>query len=229
MLLIETMSTPTTPRVLNYDKRARNTPMESQRRAAAIAFKDTMAQLDAVVPTANMEERITLHAVTPYPQVLETTFGREVRLLHSSYTVLVFMRFHKLWFAGLHAIHHWSMVSSGLTVRAAELNGDVPQVRVIAGELVRSSPRCTGPSTDSTKRGSNWTIPLVLHPLHLFTWSRKQYSGNPKYEVLNGVAYMSQISVSSFLVVLCYLIVAYCCPCGLPPAVLLALERVREV
>ncbi|KAI0639147.1 hypothetical protein C8Q77DRAFT_1079714 [Trametes polyzona] len=98
ILLLESISTPA-PHVLNYDKRARNTPMESQRKAAADAFKEAIAQLHEVVPKANLTEPMTLHAITPYPQVLETTFGRE------------------LWFAGLHAIHHWSMV------------------RVIAGEL----------------------------------------------------------------------------------------------
>ncbi|EIW64516.1 uncharacterized protein TRAVEDRAFT_109602 [Trametes versicolor FP-101664 SS1] len=97
-LLAEAISTPA-PHVLNYDKRARNTPMESQRKAAADALNEAIAQLHEVVPTANLAEPITLHAVTPYPQVMETTFARE------------------LWFAGLHAIHHWSMV------------------RVIAGEL----------------------------------------------------------------------------------------------
>ncbi|KAI0768543.1 hypothetical protein BD413DRAFT_127994 [Trametes elegans] len=98
VLLLEAMAGPP-PRVLNYDRRARNTPMEGSRRAALEALNDAIAQLQEVVPKAKMTEPITLHAVTPYPQVLETTFGRE------------------LWFAGLHAIHHWSMV------------------RVIAGEL----------------------------------------------------------------------------------------------
>ncbi|KAI8995370.1 hypothetical protein BD414DRAFT_479336 [Trametes punicea] len=98
VLLLEAVLTPT-PHVLSYDKRARNTPMESSRQAALDALNDAIVQLQEVVPTTPMKEPITLHAVTPYPQILETTFGRE------------------LWFAGLHAIHHWSMV------------------RVIAGEL----------------------------------------------------------------------------------------------
>ncbi|KAH9947687.1 hypothetical protein B0H21DRAFT_737622 [Amylocystis lapponica] len=98
MLLLNTQSTPA-PRVLNYDVRSRNTPMESGRQAARDAILDAIAEVEKVVPNAKMEEPITLHAITPYPQVMETTFGRE------------------LWFAGLHAIHHWSMV------------------RVIAGEL----------------------------------------------------------------------------------------------
>ena len=48
----------------------------------------------------DLDEPMTLNAVTPDMQVLQTSFGRE------------------LWFAGLHAVHHWSMI------------------RVIAGELV---------------------------------------------------------------------------------------------
>ena len=55
--------------------------MESKRGAARDALHECIAQLQAVVPTAKMAEPITLHAVTPYPQVLQTTFGREVRLL----------------------------------------------------------------------------------------------------------------------------------------------------
>ncbi|OBZ78950.1 hypothetical protein A0H81_00514 [Grifola frondosa] len=97
LLLNAVSSSP--PHVLNYDIRSRNTPMESGRAAARQAINDTIAQLQKVVPKAKMDDPITLHAVTPYAQVMETTFGRE------------------LWFAGLHAIHHWSMI------------------RVIAGEL----------------------------------------------------------------------------------------------
>ncbi|KAI1797637.1 hypothetical protein LXA43DRAFT_876858 [Ganoderma leucocontextum] len=97
-LLLDTVSRPP-PHVLNYDKRARNTPMENSRAAARDALNECIAQLHQVVPHAKWSGPITLHAITPSPQVMETTFGRE------------------LWFAGLHAIHHWSMV------------------RVIAGEL----------------------------------------------------------------------------------------------
>ncbi|RDX56150.1 hypothetical protein K466DRAFT_661316 [Polyporus arcularius HHB13444] len=97
-LLLDVVSSPA-PHVLSYDKRLRNTPMEVSRDAAKEALNVCIAQLHRVVPRAKMGEPITLHAVTPFPQVMETTFGRE------------------LWFAGLHAIHHWSMV------------------RVIAGEL----------------------------------------------------------------------------------------------
>ncbi|KAI0961182.1 hypothetical protein AcV7_000352 [Taiwanofungus camphoratus] len=98
VLLMSCLSAPQ-PHVLNYDARSRNTPMESSRQAAQEALDEAIAQLEKVVPHAKMDEPITLHAVTPFPQVVQTTFGRE------------------LWFAGLHAIHHWSMV------------------RVIAGEL----------------------------------------------------------------------------------------------
>ncbi|PIL29622.1 hypothetical protein GSI_08259 [Ganoderma sinense ZZ0214-1] len=97
-LLLEVVSQPP-PHVLNYDKRARNVPMENSRTAARDALNDCIAQLQQVVPQAKWSGPITLHAITPFPQAMETTFGRE------------------LWFAGLHAIHHWSMV------------------RVIAGEL----------------------------------------------------------------------------------------------
>ncbi|RDB29024.1 hypothetical protein Hypma_015240 [Hypsizygus marmoreus] len=98
VLLMESLST-SPPYILSYDTRRRNTPMETSRSAAREALIDAIKQLEAVVPTAQMDTPITLHAVTPYLQEFTTTFGRE------------------LWFAGLHCVHHWSMV------------------RVIAGEL----------------------------------------------------------------------------------------------
>ena len=78
MLLLDLVSAPA-PHVLNYDKRLRNTPMETSRDAAKQALNDCIAQLQRVVPKAKMAEAITLHAVTPFPQMMETTFGREVR------------------------------------------------------------------------------------------------------------------------------------------------------
>ncbi|KAI0963179.1 hypothetical protein AcW1_000333 [Taiwanofungus camphoratus] len=128
VLLMSCLSAPQ-PHVLNYDARSRNTPMESSRQAAQEALDEAIAQLEKVVPHAKMDEPITLHAVTPFPQVVQTTFGRE------------------LWFAGLHAIHHWSMV------------------RVIAGELV-CSPYFMRDHTRTITfihRVSNWRIHLALH------------------------------------------------------------------
>ncbi|KAF9647508.1 hypothetical protein BDM02DRAFT_3129705 [Thelephora ganbajun] len=91
LLLDALESTP--PRVVNYDIRLRNTPMESNRVAAKEALKETLGRLEKLVPNqALVDEILTLNAVTPYPQVFETTFGRE------------------LWFCELHAIHHWSMI-----------------------------------------------------------------------------------------------------------------------
>ncbi|TCD70090.1 hypothetical protein EIP91_005072 [Steccherinum ochraceum] len=98
MLLMDSMTT-SAPHILNYDVRSRNTPMESCRQSALDAFSEAIARLRREVPTIALDEPITLHAVTPYPQIVQTSFGRE------------------LWFAALHAVHHWSMV------------------RVIAGEM----------------------------------------------------------------------------------------------
>lgn len=67
------------PRVLSYDTRTRNTPMEKSRHAAAEALQECIKRLEEHVPRAQLDEPLTLNAVTPYPQVLETTFGREVR------------------------------------------------------------------------------------------------------------------------------------------------------
>lgn len=66
------------PFVLNYDVRSRNQPMETSRRAAHDALIACIAQLDRLVPTLKMDEPLTLNAVTPYPQTMQSTFGREV-------------------------------------------------------------------------------------------------------------------------------------------------------
>ncbi|KAJ8596483.1 hypothetical protein M405DRAFT_781515 [Rhizopogon salebrosus TDB-379] len=98
ILLIDCLSGPT-PHILSYDSRSRNTPMETNLSEAREAFRQAILRIEEVVPTASLDLPLTLNAVTPFMQTFETTFGRE------------------LWFAGLHAVHHWSMV------------------RVIAGEL----------------------------------------------------------------------------------------------
>jgi len=91
LLLLNVMSSPP-PRTLSYDIRVRNTPMETSRTAAREVILDTIKQLEEFVPNANLHDPLTLHAVTPFPQELQTTFGRE------------------LWFSALHCVHHWSMV-----------------------------------------------------------------------------------------------------------------------
>lgn len=66
------------PRSLNYDIRLRNTPMETSRSAAKQALTETIELLEKVVEAARLNEPLTLHAITPYPQTVQTTFGREV-------------------------------------------------------------------------------------------------------------------------------------------------------
>jgi len=97
-LLLNCIKSPP-PHVLSYDVRIRNTPMEQDREAARAALVETIKRLEEVVPSADPDAPIKLQAVTPFLQEFNTSFGRE------------------LWFAGLHCVHHWSMV------------------RVIAGEL----------------------------------------------------------------------------------------------
>jgi hypothetical protein len=80
------------PRVLSYDTRIRDTPMETSRADARTALMDTIEQLEKAIPTINFQEQISLHAVTPHLHSFQTTIGRE------------------LWFASLHCVHHWSMV-----------------------------------------------------------------------------------------------------------------------
>ena len=116
MLLMECLSsTPSPPHVLNYDIRSRNTPMESSREAARDALNTTIAQLKDVVPNTRMADPIVLHAITPYPQVVQTTFGREVPWFHGLRLLPVHLAI-QLWFAGLHAVHHWSMVRETMDI-----------------------------------------------------------------------------------------------------------------
>lgn len=61
---------------------------------------------------------ITLNAVTPFTQVLQTSLGREVSVLAPSSWKHNLMTVIQLWFVALHAIHHFALV------------------RVLAGELV---------------------------------------------------------------------------------------------
>ncbi|EJD04303.1 uncharacterized protein FOMMEDRAFT_133608 [Fomitiporia mediterranea MF3/22] len=77
---------------LNYDVRARGTPMESSRASARATLESTIARLQRLVPGAERDRPVRLRAVTPYAQTFRTSFGRE------------------LWFGALHAVHHWSMV-----------------------------------------------------------------------------------------------------------------------
>jgi hypothetical protein len=52
--------------------------MESSREAARVAIESAMAQVKEVVPGVPLDAPITLNAITPYSQTLQTTFGREV-------------------------------------------------------------------------------------------------------------------------------------------------------
>jgi hypothetical protein len=76
-LLLDCVSRPR-PYVLSYDVRSRNTPMETSREAARTAIENTIAQLKNVVPGISLDAPLTLHAVTPYSQTMQSTFGREV-------------------------------------------------------------------------------------------------------------------------------------------------------
>jgi hypothetical protein len=84
--------------------------METKLADARVALKDTISKLEKIVPRTKLEEPMILHAITPHVQVLDTSFGREVSDLGVS-TELEFMSVRQqLWFASLHAVHHWSMV-----------------------------------------------------------------------------------------------------------------------
>jgi hypothetical protein len=108
-LLLDCVTRPP-PYVLSYDVRSRNTPMETSREAARVAIESAIAQLKEVVPGVPLDAPITLHAVTPYSQTMQTTFGREVVHRNAIHSACLISFSFQLWFAGLHAVHHWSMV-----------------------------------------------------------------------------------------------------------------------
>jgi hypothetical protein len=56
--------------------------METTREAARIAIENTIARLKEIVPGVPLDAPITLDAITPYPQTMQTTFGREVAHRH---------------------------------------------------------------------------------------------------------------------------------------------------
>lgn len=80
------------PHVFSYDTRKRNTPMERSLASAREALEEVIARLEAIVPQTGLNTMFTLNAITPFSQTVQTTFGRE------------------LWFAALHAVHHWAMI-----------------------------------------------------------------------------------------------------------------------
>lgn len=59
--------------------------MESSRQAARESLLAVIEQLTTVVPEAKLDDSITLQAITPYPQVVQTTFGREVSTMICMY------------------------------------------------------------------------------------------------------------------------------------------------
>lgn len=63
---------------MSYDTRKRGTAMESSLLAANEALKQCISELKDVVPKASMDAPVTLEAITPYPQTVQTSFGREV-------------------------------------------------------------------------------------------------------------------------------------------------------
>ena len=78
MILLDAMEAPSPPYILNYDVRARNTPMEAGLQAARNALTETMSRLEEIVPRLRMDEPVILNAITPHPQTFHSTFGREV-------------------------------------------------------------------------------------------------------------------------------------------------------
>ncbi|KAG9049147.1 hypothetical protein FS837_011066 [Tulasnella sp. UAMH 9824] len=124
-LLIHAFSQPP-PYVLSYDTRTRDTPMERSLPAAIESLQTSIDELNSIFspevaaasgslehggrPRLANDTPLTLHAVTPFPQILQTSLGRE------------------LWFVALHAIHHYAVVR----MLAGELELDVDETFGVA-------------------------------------------------------------------------------------------------
>jgi hypothetical protein len=52
--------------------------METSLSGARSALLETIKQLEEVVPRANLDEPLTLNAITPHMHEFQSTFGREV-------------------------------------------------------------------------------------------------------------------------------------------------------
>jgi hypothetical protein len=68
------------PRRVSYDTRVRNTPMETSRSAGVNAFQETIERLRSL-QIKDIDDELTLDAITPYPQTLKSSIGREVSSL----------------------------------------------------------------------------------------------------------------------------------------------------
>lgn len=79
LLLVDSISS-APPYELSYDTRVRNTPMEQELGAARTALAEMISKLEEIVPKVKLDEPMTLHAITPHMQVLNTSFGREVKI-----------------------------------------------------------------------------------------------------------------------------------------------------
>lgn len=80
MALVEALDTPH-PHTFSYDTRKRDTPMETSLDGAATALKETVSLLEERVRNVPLDMPLTLHAITPFKQAVQTTFGREVHTL----------------------------------------------------------------------------------------------------------------------------------------------------
>jgi len=129
-LLAQCLAQQRPPYVLSYDTRTRDTPMERSLPAAISSMQASVDELNSLLAVESQDGSlqhgghehplrndtpITLHAVTPFPQVLQTSLGRE------------------LWFVALHAIHHYAIIR----VLAGELELIVDETFGVAPSTLR--------------------------------------------------------------------------------------------
>jgi len=157
-LLLDSITSPP-PYEFSYDTRKRNVPMETSKSAARQTLLDGIARLQDVVPKVNMDESMTLNAITPFLHSYQTTFGREVCsiILPDNQKLIPI---YQLWFACLHCVHHWA------------------QVRVIVGEQVCRDNPCSVGTPHPSNRVLSSPMTSVLH---LQRWSTRVSS---RYRVL---------------------------------------------
>jgi hypothetical protein len=139
MALMESIRGPM-PHILDYDARKRDTPMEGSLAAARKALRETIDWLEEKVQKVPLDEPLTLQAITPFKQTVQSSFGREACIIITA--VRIQQLISSLLSSGFvvctpFTIGQW-YVTCCILPHALRLTRP-SQVRVIAGEMVQGT------------------------------------------------------------------------------------------
>jgi hypothetical protein len=166
--------------------------METKLSDARAALKYTISQLEEVVPATKLDEPMTLHAITPHMQVLETSFGREVGDLGVSTELELTrddscgLRAFMLYITGQWYGFVFALVCIGLTF--SEGTRDCWRVGSCRLPFCSFAVSRRLDNFDLPRRISNCKRILVSLPRHCCTMKRAPRRQRPKY---NGLCFGS--------------------------------------